>query len=241
MKYLAIGSSPKTIKSDKEGEYLTAIMYLSPADIAYKALNMKGTLCAMADTAGCKLGCLNTSGRGAMNSIQQARLRKTIAFIKDPVSFVDQLKDDIAKGIKKADKAGVKLAVRLNGTSDIPWENMKGSNGRTLMEEYHSIQFYDYTKLPNRKVPSNYHLTVSYSGANDAYATKALKTNHNIAVVFRDKELPATFKGRKVIDGDKTDLRFLDPKKVVVGLYAKGKARKDDTGFVIDTNIIARG
>jgi hypothetical protein len=90
-------------------------------------------------------------------------------------------------------------------------------------------------------MPENYHLTVSYSEANQAYAEKVKQTRHNIAVVFRDKQLPAEYLGRKVINGDKTDLRFLDPSGVVVGLYAKGPAKKDYSGFVIDSNIIARG
>lgn len=241
MKYLAIGNNSKTIKSDKQGEYLTAIMYLAPADIAHKLIGKKGTFCPKAEKAKCKQACLYSAGRGAFNNVQQARINKSIAFLRDPVAFVDQLKADIVKAQRKADKLNVKLAVRLNGTSDITFECKKGSNGLTLMQEFPEVQFYDYTKLVNRKVPENYDLTVSYSEANNVYATKALKTDHNVAVVFRDKELPATFKGRKVIDGDKTDLRFLDPKKVVVGLYAKGKARKDNSGFVIDNNIIARG
>jgi hypothetical protein len=148
---------------------------------------------------------------------------------------------DVSLAQKKAVKMGVKLAVRPNGTSDIAWENMRGSNGLTLMEQFSDVQFYDYTKLPNRKTPSNYHLTVSYSEANNAYSDKVKRTEHNIAVVFRSKELPAEFLGRRVINGDKTDLRFLDESGVVVGLYAKGTAKKDYSGFVIDSNIIARG
>lgn len=225
MEYLAIGNNPKTIKSDKGGEYLTAIMYMRPNRV----------ICPMSELAQCEAGCLNTTGRGAMNSIQAARQRKTDAFQRDPVAFVDQLKVDILKALKKATKQGVKLAVRLNGTSDIAWENLLGSNGNTIMQDFPDVQFYDYTKLPGRKVPSNYHLTVSYSGANDKYSEKVLKSKHNIAVVFRSKEaIPAFWNGRKVIDGDRDDLRFLDPSSVIVALYAKGKAKKDDTGFVVD-------
>ena len=225
MKYLAIGVNPKTVKSDLRGEYLTAIMYMRPDT----------DICPMSELAQCIKACLNTAGRGAMNSIQAARQRKTDAFKADPVAFVDQLKDDIIKALRKATKKGIKLAVRLNGTSDIAWENLAGSNGNTIMQDFPDVQFYDYTKLPGRKVPANYHLTVSYSGANAKYATKVLDSRHNIAVVFRDKEsIPAFFNGRPVIDGDRDDLRFLDPKDCVVALYAKGKAKKDDTGFVVD-------
>lgn len=222
MKLLAIGNNAKTIKSDAGGEYLTAIMYMRPS--------LK--VCPMSDVAACRNACLNTAGRGAMSSIQQARQRKTDWFNSDPDGFVRQLAEDIASAQRKAKRLGVKLAVRLNGTSDIAWENQR-VDGKSLMEMFSDVQFYDYTKLPTRRVPSNYHLTVSYSAATPSYAAKALSTKHNVAVVFRG-ELPLVFAGRAVIDGDKTDLRFLDPTGVVVGLKAKGKAKRDDSGFVVD-------
>jgi len=227
MKLLSIGNNAKTIKSDKGGEYLTAILYLAPADIV-PGINV----CPMAEKAGCKKACLYSAGRGAFTNVQQARIRKTELFRDDPIGFVDQLAVDIVKAKKKADKLGVKLAVRLNGTSDIAWENQKGSNGLSLMDTFPEIQFYDYTKLPGRKVPENYHLTVSYSEASESYAKKVRLYSHNWAVVFKDS-LPAKFHGRKVINGDRDDLRFLDPASVVVGLVAKGKAKQDNTGFVI--------
>lgn len=227
MKLLSIGNNAKTIKSDKGGEYLTAILYLAPADIV-PGINV----CPMAEKAGCRQACLYTAGRGAFNNVQQARIRKTEFFRDDPIGFVDQLAADIVKAKKKAEKLGVKLAVRLNGTSDIAWENQHGSNGLSLMDTFPEIQFYDYTKLPGRKVPENYHLTVSYSEASEPYARKVRLYPHNWAVVFKDF-LPETFHGRKVINGDRDDLRFLDPASVVVGLVAKGKAKKDNSGFVI--------
>lgn len=223
MKYLAIGNNAKTVKSDAGGEYLTAIMYMRPSR----------EVCPMSETAQCEVACLNTAGRGAMSSIQRARQRKTDAYMADPVAFVDQLASDIASAQRKATRKSVKLAVRLNGTSDIAWENKHGSDGKTLMERFPGVQFYDYTKLPTRKVPSNYHLTVSYSGANPKYAAKALDTGHNVAVVFR-KALPIAYAGREVVNGDATDLRFLDRKGVIVGLTAKGAAKRDASGFVVD-------
>lgn len=233
MKYLAIGTNAKTVKGDGS-DYVTAILYLAPADTV-TGIN----LCPTAMLAGCKKACLYTAGRGAFSNVQAARIRKTIAFRDDPVAFVDQLKLDISSALRKAVKRGQRLAVRLNGTSDVAWENMPGSDGVTLMSAFKEIQFYDYTKLPGRNAPSNYHLTVSYSEANLAYASKVARTRHNIAVVFRGvTSIPATFLGRKVVDGDKNDLRFLDSPDVVVALYAKGPARRDRTGFVIDTQSI---
>ena len=234
MKLLSIGNNAKTIKSDKRGEYLTAILYLAPADTV-EGINV----CPMAEKAGCKAACLYSAGRGAFSNVQAARIRKTEFFRDDPIGFIDTLADDIRKAQRKADRLAVKLSVRLNGTSDIAWENQKGSNGLSLMDTFPDLVFYDYTKLPTRKVPANYHLTASYSAANAAYARKVSKSAHNISVVFRS-ELPAEYLGRRVINGDRDDLRFTDPDNVIVGLLAKGAAKRDQSGFVVD-NIIARG
>lgn len=239
MKLLSFNADAKTIKSNESGsEYLTAILYLSPAD-SVLGINT----CPMAELAGCKAGCLYGAGRAAIfPAIHLARRAKTELFRDDRTAFMLQLKKEIQAFQKKAFKLGKIAAIRLNGTSDIAWENIPTDTGSSLMTDFPEIQWYDYTKLPGRRVPSNYHLTASYSQANPAYASKVSKTAHNIAVVFRTKELPETFLGRKVISGDKTDLRFLDQSGVVVGLYAKGPAKKDQSGFVVDySRMIARG
>jgi hypothetical protein len=171
-----------------------------------------------------------------MNSVQQSRANKTEWFIVDKIGYIDALINDLTKFSQKCERKGIKPCVRLNGTSDIQWEKMG------IMEQFPNIQFYDYTKIVKRayaKLPSNYHLTLSYSEADMDYAESVYKatreTQTNMAVVFRSKHsIPKTFRGLRVVDGDKDDLRFLDPKGVVVALYAKGKATKDDTGFVID-------
>jgi len=222
MGYLAFGNDSKTVKGETEG-VMTGMLYLIPDD----------TLCPMARTAGCRDACLVTAGRGRRTNVKAGRLRKTQEYYTDPVAFVDTLSREITLAQRRAERKGMTLAIRLNGTSDIPWEHKRGSGGMTLMDMHPDVQFYDYTKLPTRKVPKNYHLTVSYSAANSKYAQKALDSGHNVAVVFRHKsDIPRTFGGRKVIDGDKTDLRFTDPKGVVVALYAKGTAKHDTTGFV---------
>jgi hypothetical protein len=228
MKLLNIGTNAKTVKSDKASEYLTAIMYLAPADTVAGV-----NLCPMAITAGCREACLYTAGRGAFSNVQKARIKKTEFFRDNQGGFMRTLVADIEEAQRKAAKKGKRLAVRLNGTSDIAWEHIR-IDGNTLFELFPDVQFYDYTKLPGRKTPSNYHLTVSYSEAGLQYAAKVLKSAKNWAVVFSDKaRMPAMFHGRTVIDGDATDLRFLDTDNVVVGLYAKGAAKKDCTGFVI--------
>jgi hypothetical protein len=225
---LGVGSNYKTAKSDKISEYLTAIMYMMP-------LNTR--ICPYQDIAKCKSACLNTAGRGAFSNVQKARLRKTEWFLNDEPSFMEQLFQDITKFVRHCTKHGRKPAVRLNGTSDIQWEYKKYL-GQTLFEHFPEVQFYDYTKIPTRNISNipNYQLTWSYSEANLKYADffrEALDKGMNVAVVF-NHDLPEEFKGVPVIDGDLHDLRFLDQTNSVVGLRAKGSAKKDDSGFVIN-------
>lgn len=227
-KLLGVGSNYKTAKSDKISEYLTAIMYMMP-------LNTR--ICPYQDIAKCKSACLNTAGRGAFSNVQKARLRKTNWFLNDEPSFMEQLFQDITKFVRYCTKHGRKPAVRLNGTSDIQWEYKKYL-GQTLFEHFPEVQFYDYTKIPTRNISNipNYQLTWSYSEANLKYADffrEALDKGMNVAVVF-NHDLPKQFKGVPVIDGDLHDLRFLDQTNSVVGLRAKGSAKKDDSGFVIN-------
>ena len=202
------GGDAKTVKGNGSG-YLTAIMYMTP----YKTLGRN--LCPMAETAGCLDGCLNTAGRGAMNSVQKGRARKAEWFIKDQAGFMAQLIKDCIRFVAYCDKRGIKPAIRLNGTTDVRWELIK-HDGLNLFEIFPEIMFYDYTKIANRPLDiPNYKLTFSYSEASAAYEKQckiALNRGMNIAVVFRDKEsIPESFLGLPTIDGDKTDLRFLDP------------------------------
>ena len=230
---LSCGSNAKTVKGDGQ-EFMTAIMYLIP----YKTAGVN--LCAMAEQAKCIDACLVSAGRGQMSSVQVGRLRKTVWFIKDRAGFMAQLYVDLNSFVNYCSKRGIQPCVRLNGTSDIRWELISVAGYKNVMEAFPTVTFYDYTKIANRRnVPANYHLTWSYSGANPAYsllADTAKSNNMNIAVVFRSKaSIPATFLGLPTIDGDRDDMRFLDPKGSVVALYAKGKAKNDRTGFVVDT------
>ena len=178
-----------------------------------------------------------------MDSVVKARIAKTLRFLEDPKAFVELLAIDIQKIVSKAAKVGMTPAIRLNGTSDLPWEKLGGKLGVALMNRFPSVAFYDYTKNPNRaiayaegKMPANYHLTFSKSECNDDAVSKVIKAGGNVAAVFSTKkadELPESYQGKDVVDGDKTDLRFLDKKGVFVGLRAKGDARSDSSGFVI--------
>jgi len=220
-------SNPKTNKSNKQSDkYLTFILHLRP-------VNTK--ICPFQNVAKCKSACLNTAGLGGVYpSIQKARQRKTDLFLNDRNEFMRQLFEDLTKIDKYCTNKGKVAAVRLNGTSDIQYELIK-VNGSNVFDTFPNITFYDYTKIPNRKISNikNYSLTWSYSEANKKYSDYFNTVPNNIAVVFRDK-LPKTFNTKEVINGDLTDLRFLDPVNVIVGLKAKGKAKKDYSGFVVN-------
>ena len=240
-KLIIAGGNAKTVKGDGT-EYLTAIMYLRPWKnlIDGRVLNV----CANAEIAGCHEPCLNSAGRGQQNNVQSWRMGKTLRFWNEREGFMMDLINDLRQFRNKCAKLGVKPCVRLNGTSDIRWENII-VDGKNVFQWYPDIQFYDYTKIANRRVShlQNYHLTFSYSAATDAYLRQvdiALARGMNVAVVFRNKKsIPVEFLGRPVTDGDADDLRFLDPAGHVVALYAKGKAKRDQTGFVVDYPAIA--
>ena len=168
-----------------------------------------------------------------MNSVQDARINKTNAFWKDRLQFLKDLDAEIKQLSKRADAAGFKFAVRLNGTSDLPWHRYK-LDGQNLMQLNPDVQFYDYTKVFNYldHGVKNYYVVYSHSGENNSECMRALRKGVNVAYVFKDK-LPKKFKGRKVIDGDKHDLRFKErPRGVIIGLRAKGLAKKQVSDFV---------
>ena len=239
MKLLSTGN-PKVLKGMSQG-YNTYILHLAPA-------NLSGYETCAKRTLGCTDACLNLAGRGGMfkrgentNVIQQARIRKTKMFFENRVEFMTTLVKDIELAIKQSKKMELVPVFRLNGTSDLSWEKYEvvrnGKLFRNIFTAFPEVQFYDYTKVLGRKVKeySNYQLTFSAADGNDSDVLKAMNEGLNVAVVFGIKKtlpMPVDYLNRPVFNGDESDLRFLDPKGVIVGLYAKGKAKKDTTGFV---------
>ena len=227
-------ANPKIQKGTKMG-YLSFILHLAPATLSGKETCPKRT-------AGCTAACLNTAGRGGMfkkgentNMIQKARIRKTVQFFTDREQFMKDLYQDIVKAKKFADKQGLIPVFRLNGTSDLSWEKYTvGTTDMNLFQLFPTVQFYDYTKVLGRKTAgySNYHLTFSKADGNDADVQKALAQGMSVVAVY--DEIPAG-----VPSADETDLRFLDPKGVMLGLKAKGRAKKDYSGFVIRLKAVA--
>jgi hypothetical protein len=224
MKLLSVNADAKTVKGEKKG-VLTGILYLAPAHTS-GVMNV----CAHA-TPGCMDSCLFTAGRAAyFPAINQARIRKTVWLKNDRQGFLEQLAKDIKALVRKAEREGFTPAVRVNGTSDLPWLSMR------MALQFPKLTCYDYTKHPRpwERLLPNYHLTFSLSESNLKDALDCLQHGVNVAVVFDTKcneALPKTWQGFKVIDGDLSDLRFKDPQGVIVGLRAKGRAKKDQLGF----------
>ena len=219
-------ANPKIQKGTKQG-YLSFILHLAPADLSGKETCPKRT-------AGCTAACLNTAGRGGMfkrgettNMIQKARIRKTQYFFEARDYFMQDLYEDIQKAIRFAERKGLTPVFRLNGTSDLSWEKYT-IHDKNIFELFPNVQFYDYTKVLGRKVKHipNYHLTFSKADGNDSDVAEALMQGMSVVAVY--DEIPAG-----VPSADETDLRFLDPKGVMLGLKAKGRAKKDYSGFVI--------
>lgn len=239
MKLLSTGN-PKVLKGMAQG-YNTYILHLAPA-------NVSGYETCAKRTAGCTAACLNLAGRGGMfkrgettNVIQEARKRKTKMFFEDRATFMELLVKDIELAIKQSARLGLIPVFRLNGTSDLAFEKYEvvrnGVLYRNIFAAFPNVQFYDYTKILGRKVKDipNYDLTFSAADGNDVDVIRAIAEGLNVATVFGIKKteaMPETYNGRPVFNGDDSDLRFLDPRGVIVGLYAKGKAKKDTSGFV---------
>ena len=241
---LTVGN-PKTAKGEGFG-YLTAICHLAPHKLS------GANVCGYA-SAGCAAACLNTAGRGGigldasgLNQIQAARIQRTRFFKRDRSAFLTAMAAEIAAHERRAAKHGLRAAVRLNGTSDLPFERFpvewQGRTFANLMQAFPNVRFYDYTKWPLAKrrpeLAPGYHLTFSLAEDNDSRAAEALRAGVNVAAVLlvpKSGDLPATFtiggETRPVIDGDRHDLRFLDQSGAIVGLRAKGRAKKDASGF----------
>ena len=228
----------KVAKSWKKG-YVSLILNLSPAE------ESGFNLCSCR-TKGCALACLHMSGSPVFQKAKmRSRLGNTFYLVKQRQKFIEQLVKEITLAKEYADDLGKKLAIRLNGTSDLPWESPDfGLNGKSVMALFPDVQFYDYTKVPGRmrayttkEMPKNYHLTFSYSERPDSgkNAIDALKQGGTVAIVFgpgknqaREHIIPPkVWNGFKVVDGDESDLRFEDEKGVVVGLTAKADATWD--------------
>lgn len=234
--------NPKLMKSTKVSNVKTYSLMLSPS-------NTSGYNVCPYSTPECRLGCLHNSGRVKVedrsnkSKIRKARIKRTKLFHEEYEFFMNWLIAEINAEKNRAIKAGYEFSVRLNTLSDIDWTEQY-IDGKTLFEIFSDVQFYDYTKnfrMFNKKLPENYHLTLSYTGRNKAKSLETLKKGYNVAVIFDTSNFPETWYGFPVINGDLTDYRPLDGNGVVVGLKYKDAADKEinekikNSCFVVST------
>ena len=230
MKLLTRGNT-KTIKGERRG-FVTYILHLAPAKLSgYEVCGGRSEQCT--------IYCNNKAGRGKFDNTQLARIRKTKWFFEDRNSFMAQLVKDISAAIRYGQRNKLTVVIRLNGTSDIPWESITCGNFKNIMERYSFINFYDYTKILGRKkLPSNYHLTFSQSESNLDQVKESIASGMNVAVVF--ESMPRMYLGMPVIDGDEDDLRFLDQPGHIIGLKAKGPLVNSTSTFIVRNNNASR-
>jgi hypothetical protein len=244
---LSVACDAKTVKGERFG-FRTGILYLAPhleSAEAAQAEGLKPRNFCLWSSPGCRASCLFTAGRGKMDCVRNGRVRKSLYFLRDREGFLCGLSASILRLERGAKRLGLTPCVRLNGTSDIPWETIRFPDGRNIMERFPHLRFYDYTKSVKRaldslnqsgRIPPNYHLTYSLSEtrASSVSAQWVLGAGGNVAAVYRER--PETWFGFRTTSGDDSDLRFLDPPGTVCVLRPKGAARKDTVGFVRDTH-----
>ena len=210
------------------------ILYLSPYNQNSKSIN----ICPNA-SSGCVKACLFTAGRGVFNSVQKSRIERTEFYLNERTAFVNKLLNELMRLNKKAEKLGEKFAIRLNGTSDLDFiAIIKNRTNVDVLQDMPNLVFYDYTKTlgkVRKYANTNYVLTFSRSETNHSECVEALQLGANVAAVFA-AGLPSTYMGAAVVDGDASDIVMLENKGVILGLTAKGKAKKDDSGFVVNSN-----
>lgn len=232
----------KLLKIGGENTKIAKTLKLAGGAVRIASLSMMpdAVLCPGSKAAGCREGCLESAGRGAMSNVSAGRQARTDYWHADRAGFLDQLRRELRAFVNTCQRQGVRPVARLNVLSDIAWEE------HGIPQEFPEILFYDYTKRAARlgKTPENYQLLFSYSGREQygKQVEKAEQSSAPMAVVFNGP-MPEFFRGRKVIDGDASDLVNTYAGRVVVGLKAKGKAKADRSGFVVHTggDLIALG
>ena len=236
MKKVNLLSSGNTNSKTAKNSLKTFILYLSPYNLNSKGIN----ICPKA-SKGCAAACLYSAGRGAFSNVQKARQNKTEYYLRDKKGFVLNLSNQIMKEYTKAKKGNYKIAFRLNGTSDIDFVYLLNKYANLDISTLKDFAvFYDYTKILGKAKKyinhPNYTVTFSRAEDNNEDANEAIKLGVNVAAVFSG-DLPQRYKGAKVLDGDASDLVMIYNKGIVLGLKAKGKAKKETSGFVINTEL----
>ena len=226
-------TNTKTAKNSIE----TYILYLAPHTQNSKKIN----ICPKA-SKGCAAACLFSAGRGKFSNVIASRTNKTEFYLSDKKVFINQLSKELIKIANKSIKQDTKIAIRLNGTSDLDFIALiKKYNNLDLLngDQFKNLVFYDYTAILGKikkYINTTYKLTLSRKENNESEILEALKLGGNVAAVFKG-DLPTKYKGYNVVNGDTSDLEMIYNKNVILGLKAKGDAKKDKSGFVIDVNL----
>lgn len=216
----------KIEKTNSKTQYITAILHLAPHKLSGY------NVCSQA-SKGCIKACLNTAGYGVYQPVQEARIKKTKFFFEERTKFHEHLINDLEFLRRKSEMENKKVAVRLNGISDIEWESIFPD----IFSEFSAFTFYNYTKVYKRmlkylngEMPKNSKYVFSRSEVNEDKCEDVLNKGGKVAVVF--KEVPKIYLGYSVTNGDTHDLIFKH-RGPVLGLKAKGRAKKDNSGFVV--------
>ena len=222
-------SNTKTAKNNLK----TYILYLAPYNQNSKGIN----ICPKA-SKGCAAACLFTAGRGRFDNVKKARINRTEYYLADKERFCLQLAGELVKINRAAQKKGEQVAIRLNGTSDLDFIHLLKKYAALDPFSLEQLIYYDYTKILGKvkkyAEEPRYILTFSRAEDNHQEAEEALKLGANISAVFNGPA-PFTYCGAPVVDGDKSDLVMLYNKGAVLALQAKGQAKKDTSGFVINS------
>lgn len=228
-------SKGNTNAKTSKNTFETYILYLAPHTQNSKKIN----ICPKA-SKGCAASCLFSAGRGAFSNVINSRVNKTEYFLHDKRTFLHQLAKELINIDKKASKQVNQTLIRLNGTSDLDFLYMLKKYTGFDYKKYNNLHFYDYTKILGKvkkySNDKNYTLTFSRAEDNEQDIFKAIEYGANVSAVFSGA-LPKNYKGIPVVDGDLTDNEMLQFKQVILGLKAKGKAKKDTSGFVINSII----
>ena len=212
--------------------YPTYILYMAPYTQNYKGIN----LCPKA-SKGCAAACLFTAGRGKFSNVMNSRINKANYFVSNKKAFIWQLAAELVKINRLAKETTL---IRLNGTTDIDFVYLLKKYSNLDINDLTRLQIYDYTKVLQRAIRyknhSSYTVTFSRSEDNEKECIQALNQGVNVAAVFSGY-LPNTYKGFKVVDADKSDNEMLYYNGVILGLKAKGEAKKDTSNFVIKTEV----
>ena len=240
-----LGDVNHSAKSEHGTKYniFTYIVYLAPADLSGCLNTCPGA------SPECREACLNRAGRAkieafaGLNTIERARILRTWLYVFNRAYFMAWIAAELAANKAKYSQPGQIFAARLNGTSDIKWENVEYQQFSNIFAAFPDVRFYDYTKIPGRKIENivNYSLTFSYTGRNTLNSLQVLENQGNVAIVFNVKPgqpLPAYWRGYKVLDGDVTDYRPADCKGCVVGLRFKLTDSQEVNRSAIDSPFI---